>query len=197
MRNIVSHFYSAHRPNFADTRRGCVGLGCLHRVRGLPRPCACQQRTGCSPHRLCPSFADSRLVHDGHFPDGELSPGDIIKSVRLVERTANAELETIRTVPVNVIVLSQGCEIDKVAKHGKSGSLVVAAVFALGSLDRGLQGLVRKNAVRKSFYLPDFDNRMPECSIGWETIQPVELMPVWNARSAERYVCGVAENSEL
>ena len=38
---------------------------------------------------------------------------------------------------------------------------------------------------------------MPECYIGWETIQPVELMPVWNARSTERYVCSVAENSEL
>ena len=132
-----------------------------------------------------------------YSPTDELSPGDIIKSVRLVERTANAESETIRAVPVNVIVLSQGCEIDKVAKHGKSGSLVVAAVFALGSLDRGLQGLARKNAVLKSFYLPDFDNRMPECYIGWETIQPVELMPVWNARRTERYVCSVAENSEL
>ena len=121
-----------------------------------------------------------------YSPDGELSPGDIIKSVRLVERTAHAESETIRAVPVNVIVLSQGCEIDKVAKHGKSGSL-----------DRGLQGLVRKNAVLKSFYLPDFDSRMPECYIGWETIQPVELMPVWNARNTERYVCSVAENSEL
>ena len=80
-----------------------------------------------------------------YSPDGKLSPGDIIKSVRLVERTANAEAEIIHAVPVNIIVLSQGCEIDKVAKHGKSGSLVVAAVFALGTLDRGLQGLARKN----------------------------------------------------
>ena len=124
-----------------------------------------------------------------YSPEGELSPGDIIKSVRLVERNANSELETIHTVPANVIVLSQGCEIDKVAKHGKNGLLVVAAVFALSSLEHSIQGQVRKNAVLKAFYLPDFDKRMPECFIGWETIQPVELMPVWNARHTERYVC--------
>ena len=59
-----------------------------------------------------------------YSPDGELSPGDIIKSVRLVERTADAESETLRTVPANVIVLSQGCEIDKVAKHGNRSASV-------------------------------------------------------------------------
>jgi hypothetical protein len=132
-----------------------------------------------------------------YTPAGELSPGDIIKSVRLVERMTNAEAETLHTIPANVIVLSQGCEIDKVAKHGKNGSLIVAAVFTLNSLDRSLQGLVRKNTVLKSFYLPAFDNRMPECYIGWDTIQPVELMPIWNARNSERYVCSIKADSEL
>lgn len=132
-----------------------------------------------------------------YLPDAELSPGDIIKSVRLVERNTGEVSEILSTFPVNVIVLSQACEIDKVAKHGKLGPLVVAAVFRLDNADKGQHGNIRKNAVLKSFYLPPFEDKLPECYVGWQTIQPVELIPVWEARNTERYVCTIDEKSTL
>lgn len=126
-------------------------------------------------------------------PDDELSQGDILRRVRIVDRTSTEELSEIATVHANVIVLTQNCEIDKIARgKTKVGHLLVAIVSDLITLGKGQQGHVRKNAVNSLFYLPQ-EGPMPiEAYIDWRTIQPVELWPVWEARSQhERYVCTV------
>ncbi len=133
----------------------------------------------------------------GYALEKELSPGDIIRAVRLVERITGEEAEMVSTSPVNVIVLTQGCEIDKVARHDRPGGLCVAGVFQLDRLDKGQQGNVRQNKINSLFYLPSYEERMPECYIDWRTLQHVELMPIWSGRNSERYVCHVIQDSEL
>ena len=119
-----------------------------------------------------------------------LDQGDILRRIIVVKNPTGVENTPVETTTSNVIVLSQGCEIDKAIK--RSGTALVACVFNIDNLPKGDQGNVRKNIVLSLFHLP-LEPPLPiECYIDWRTIQPISVHALVEARAdVSRYICTV------
>lgn len=122
--------------------------------------------------------------------DELLSQGDILRHVHVIQYSPGTEEQSLTTQTASVIVLSQGCEIDKAIKHNTT--VLVALVIDLNSMPKGNQGFVRKNKVLSLFYLPQEPPFPIEGYIDFRTIQPVAANGLKVARLSDRYVCTVS-----
>ena len=84
--------------------------------------------------------------------DERLNQGDIIRSVTLVTRSSGVPDGIVEVDQLNVVVLSQNCEIDKAIKM--DSTVLVACVSAINILNASDQDNLRKNKMFRLHYLP-------------------------------------------